>query len=72
MSRFDHWFKVIGGQRRIYLAMLLGGFLMGMPFQALQVVLWWAVVTVFIHLGRVSYHVIRNVIERFTPKPKSS
>jgi hypothetical protein len=62
MSRFDHWFNVIGGQRRIYLAMLLVGFLVGMPLQTFQAVLWWAVVTVFIHLGRVLYHVVRHAL----------
>ncbi|MSQ47312.1 MAG: CDP-alcohol phosphatidyltransferase family protein [Deltaproteobacteria bacterium] len=72
MSRFDRWFNVIGGQRRIYLAMLLGGFFVGRSLLAFQVTLWWAVVTVFIHLGRVSYHVGRDVIGRFTSKSTSS
>jgi phosphatidylglycerophosphate synthase len=62
MSRFDQRFNLIGGQRRIYLAMLLVGFLVGMPLQALQAVLWWAVVTVFIHLGQVLYHVARHAL----------
>jgi CDP-alcohol phosphatidyltransferase len=62
MSRFDQCFDFIGGQRRIYLAMLLVGFLLGMPLQALQAVLWWAVVTVFIHLGRVLSHVVRRAL----------
>ena len=72
MSRFDQWFNVIGGQRRIYLAMLLVGFLMAMPLPALQTGLWWAVVTVFIHLGRIIYHVGRDVVGRFTSKTTSS
>ena len=64
MSRFDQWFNFIGGQRRIYLAILLVGFLITMPLQALQSVLWWAVVTVFIHLGRIAYHVTRHALGR--------
>jgi hypothetical protein len=64
MSRFDQWFNLVGGQRRIYLAMLLVGFLIGMQLQALQAVLWWAVVTVFIHLGRIIYHVARHALGR--------
>lgn len=64
MSRFDQWFNLIGGQRRIYLAMLLVGFMVGMPLQALQAVLWWAVVTVFIHLGQIVYHIARHALGR--------
>jgi phosphatidylglycerophosphate synthase len=65
MSRFDQWFNFIGGQRRIYLAMLLAGFLIAMPLSALQAVLWWAVVTVFIHLGQIMYHVVRHALRRW-------
>ncbi len=72
MSRFDHWVNVFGGQRRTYLAMLLIGFLVGMPLLAFQVVLWWAVVTVFLHLGRVSSHLCRDLIGRFTSKRRLS
>lgn len=61
-SRFDYWFSLIAGQRRVYLMMLLIGFLMGKPLTALQAVLWWAVVTVFIHLGRVLTHVVRYTL----------
>lgn len=64
MSRFDQWFSFIGGQRRIYLATLLVGFLIAMPLQTLQVALWWAVVTVCTHLGRVLYHVARYALGR--------
>ena len=44
--------------------MLLVGFLVGMPLQALQAVLWWAVVTVCLHLGQVLYHVVRHALGR--------
>ena len=62
MAGFDERFRLIGGRRSIYLVMLLIGFLIGMPWQAFQAVLWWAVVTVFIHLGRIVYHVARHAL----------
>jgi hypothetical protein len=64
MSRFDQWVSLIGGRRSIYLVILLVGFVLGVPLPAFQAVLWWAVVTVFIHLGRIVYHVTRHAMGR--------
>ena len=64
MGWFDQRFRLIGGRRSIYLLMLLIGFLLGMPLPAFQAVLWWATVTVFIHLGRIVYHVARHALGR--------
>jgi phosphatidylglycerophosphate synthase len=60
MSRFDQWFRLIGGRRSTYLLILLVGFLLGAPFLALQAVLSWAGLTVLIHLGRAAYHLLHS------------
>jgi len=62
MGWFDQRFRLIGGRRSIYLVMLLIGFLIGMLLPAFQAVLWWAVVTVLTHLGRIVYHVARHAL----------
>lgn len=58
MAPFDRWFRLIGGRRNIYLLILLFGFILQTPVQALQAVLGWAAATVLIHAGRAAYHLL--------------
>jgi phosphatidylglycerophosphate synthase len=60
MTRFDRGFRLIGGRRGVSLLILLVGFVVGAPVLALQAVLGWAAVTVFIHAGRAAYHLLRR------------
>jgi hypothetical protein len=60
MAPFDRWFRLIGGRRSIYLSILLFGFILQTPVQALQAVVGWAAATVLIHAGRASYHLLRR------------
>jgi phosphatidylglycerophosphate synthase len=60
MFLFDQRFRLVAGCRSIYLLILCVGFLLGFPFFALQAVLGWAGVTLLIHLGRASFHLLRS------------
>jgi phosphatidylglycerophosphate synthase len=60
MSPFERRFRLVGGQRNIYLLMLLAGFLVGAPFLTFHVVLVWAALTMLIHAGQAVYHSMRR------------
>ncbi len=56
MGDFDRTFRRFGGRRNIYMAILLIGFCIGFPHQALALALAWALLTLAVHVRQMLYH----------------
>ncbi len=54
VSDVDGLIRLIGGRRNVYVFMLLGGVLMGMPYGAFLSTVWWAGATAAAHWLRVA------------------
>ena len=59
-SDFDRRFRLISGQRGIYVFILFVGCVLGIPLVAFQAVLAWAGITLLIRAGRVAHHLMQH------------
>lgn len=59
-ANFDRRFRLISGQRGIYIVILFIGFVLGAPLVAFQAVLVWAGITLLTRAGRIAYHLMRH------------
>jgi hypothetical protein len=55
LVRFDRIFRLVGGQRNIYVWILALGLILGTVAGAFKLIAWWEAVTAGVHLARVAW-----------------